>query len=52
MLDLANDKQQQRKFAQKARKFVVENFETQFVWQELLKEYLKLLAAKGYPKAS
>jgi glycosyltransferase involved in cell wall biosynthesis len=39
MLQLAAEKELRTSYAAKARKFVTENFDQQFVWGELLKEY-------------
>ncbi len=40
---LATDRKLRKAFASKAREFVVSNFDQQFVWRELLREYRGLL---------
>jgi len=44
MLKMITEKELRASFAAKARKFVAENFDQQYLWGELLKEYLKLLS--------
>ena len=46
MVILANDKKMSSEFAVKARQYVVENFDQQHIWGEILKEYLKFQPAK------
>jgi len=43
MLKMITEKELRASYAAKARKFVAENFDQQYVWGELLKEYLKFL---------
>lgn len=40
---LANDKKLRKKLAKPARKMIVDRYEQEFVWKELLKEYNRLL---------
>ena len=40
---LLNDKEFREKLAEPARKMIVEKYEQKFVWNEILKEYLRLL---------
>lgn len=47
MLKLAREPQLRKEFAARARKFVVENFDQEYVWSELLKEYKSLLGEVG-----
>jgi lipopolysaccharide/colanic/teichoic acid biosynthesis glycosyltransferase len=49
MVKLAKDPQLRKIFSGRARKFVVENFDQEFVWREMLEEYNKLLSS---PKIS
>ncbi len=44
---LANDKKLRKKLAKPARKMIVDRYEQEFVWKELLKEYNRLLEEKG-----
>lgn len=44
---LANDKKFRLKWAAPARQMIVEKYEQKFVWNELLKEYKRLLDEKG-----
>jgi glycosyltransferase involved in cell wall biosynthesis len=46
MLMMATEKEMRTSFAVKARTFVIENFDQQFVWNELLKEYRALLGER------
>jgi len=46
MLKMITEKELRASFAAKARKFVAENFDQQYVWGELLKEYRKLLGGR------
>lgn len=46
MLTLAEDHEMRKKFGDKSREFVVANFEQQFVWAEMLKEYKNLMTTK------
>jgi glycosyltransferase involved in cell wall biosynthesis len=43
MLTLALESEKRKNFAANARNYIVKNFEQQFVWKELLKEYKRLL---------
>jgi glycosyltransferase involved in cell wall biosynthesis len=43
MCTLASDKEKRKVFGKKSRAFVVQHFDRQYVWNELLKEYTRLL---------
>ncbi len=40
---LVNDEVKRKKFAATARDFIADNFKRQFIWEELRKEYVRLM---------